>query len=72
MKNDVSNRYLVIFAQYHADIDVAESTSDLRRVTDGGCTDTLLARLPCGNCSEFIQQRIQEAFMALFTAFTKQ
>ena len=35
MKNDVSDRYLAIFAQYYADIDAAESTSD-RRVAGGG------------------------------------
>ena len=35
MKNDVSDRYLAIFVQYHADINAAESTSD-RRVAGGG------------------------------------
>jgi hypothetical protein len=36
MKSDDSDRYLAIFAQYYADIDTVESTSDLRRVADGG------------------------------------
>jgi hypothetical protein len=36
MKNDVSDSYLAIFAQCYADIDAVESTSDLRRIADGG------------------------------------
>jgi hypothetical protein len=36
MNNDVSDRYLAIFAQCYVDINTVESTSDLRRVADGG------------------------------------
>ena len=68
MKNDVSDRYLAIFAQYCADIDASESTSD-RLESHWWRLLMVFTRLLCGVYSEFVQQRISDASMTiLFTA----